>query len=126
MRFLLVLAVLVASCKAQPPAPAAPSAPRPASTTTPSGIPVKEITANEKGFVPARIDVEGGKLLILRFTRTTKDTCADAVDIEGDPVRHMLPLKIPVDIKLTPPASGQLTFACPMRMYRGVLVVTPK
>ena len=50
-------------------------------------------------------------------------TCADAVDIQGDPVRHMLPLNAPVDVKVTAPRSGELAFACPMNMFRGAIVV---
>ncbi len=38
-------------------------------------------------------------------------------------VRHMLPLGAPIDVKVTPPPSGQLAFACPMNMYRGAVVV---
>jgi plastocyanin domain-containing protein len=62
--------------------------------------------------------------VILRFTRKVAETCADAVDVQNDPVRHMLPLDTPVDVKVVAPASGQLAFACPMQgMIHGAMVV---
>jgi len=84
---------------------------------------VIEVQVTAKGFEPDRIEVAPGKPVTLRFTRKVAETCADAVDVQGDPVRHMLPLGAPIDVKVTPPASGQLAFACPMNMYRGAVVV---
>ena len=84
---------------------------------------VIEVQVTAKGFEPDRIEVAPGKPVTLRFTRKVAETCADAVDVQGDPVRHMLPLDAPVDVKVTPPPSGQLAFACPMNMYRGAVVV---
>ena len=92
-------------------------------STTPTASGTVEVKVTEKGFEPDRIRVAGGKPITLRFTRTTTQTCADAVDIQGDPVRHMLPLNASVDVKVTPPPSGQLAFACPMKMYGGAVVV---
>ncbi len=115
MRPLFLAAVLLASCKTQP-SPAAPVELR-------AGVPVKDIVVTEKGFEPSRVEVAASKPVILRFTRKAKETCADEVDIEGDKVRHALPLDVPVEIKLTAPASGKLAFACPMKMYTGAIVV---
>jgi plastocyanin domain-containing protein len=84
---------------------------------------VIEVTVNELGFQPARIEAAPGQPVVLRFTRTAKQTCADAVDVQGDPVRHMLPLDRAVDVRVTAPQSGQIRFACPMDMYRGAIVV---
>ena len=84
---------------------------------------IVEISVTEKGFEPDRVDAAPGSALTLRFTRKIKETCADAVDVQGDPVRHMLPVGIPVDIKVTAPPSGALAFACPMKMVNGAIVV---
>jgi len=84
---------------------------------------VVEVKVTAKGFEPDRIEAAPGKPLTLRFTRTVAETCADAVDVQGDPVRHMLPLGAPVEVKVTPPASGEIAFACPMNMVRGAIVV---
>ena len=35
----------------------------------------------------------------------------------------MLPLDTPVEVKLLAPPSGELAFACPMKMYQGAIVV---
>ncbi|MCA1829792.1 MAG: cupredoxin domain-containing protein [Myxococcales bacterium] len=84
---------------------------------------VVDISVTEKGFEPARVDAAPGAPLTLRFTRKIKETCADAVDVEGDPVRHMLPVDVPVEIKVKAPPSGELAFACPMKMVNGAIVV---
>ena len=115
MRLLFVAGLLLVSCKEQ-------QAPQPAKSGEPG---VVEISVTSKGFEPARVRVAPGKPVILRFTRKVAETCADAVDLQGDPVRHALPLDAPVDVKLTAPASGELAFACPMQMYRGAVIVSP-
>ena len=111
--FLLLVALL--SCKPasqpakQPPAPG-----------------VHEVTVTEKGFEPDRIQVSANEKITLRFTRKAEKTCADAVEVQGDPVKHVLPLNAPIDVKVTAPPSGELAFACPMNMYRGTIVVVAR
>jgi plastocyanin domain-containing protein len=114
MRLALVSFLICAACK-DPASRAAPPAQ--------AGIAVAEVSITSNGFEPARVQAAPGKPVILRFTRKVAETCADAVEIQGDPVRHMLPLGAPVDVKVTAPASGELAFACPMNMYRGAVVV---
>jgi plastocyanin domain-containing protein len=109
MRIAVIALLAIVSCKQQ--APAVPQ----------SGV--SEITVTGKGFEPDRIRVKAGQQVTLRFTRKAAETCADAVLVQGDPVRHMLPLNAPVDVKVTAPPSGELAFACPMNMYRGAIVV---
>jgi plastocyanin domain-containing protein len=82
-----------------------------------------DIAVTNKGFEPARISVAPGQQVVLRITRKVAETCADAVDVQGDPVRHMLPLDAPVEVRATAPASGELAFACPMKMVRGAIAV---
>jgi plastocyanin domain-containing protein len=115
MRFGLLALFLTLSCKQQPPS-------RPQS----SGPDLWEISVTEKGFEPDRVEAPASRPVTLRFTRKIAQTCADAVVVQGDPVRHELPLNAPVDVKLTAPASGQLAFACPMNMYRGAVVVVAR
>jgi plastocyanin domain-containing protein len=93
---------------------------RPAAPANPG---VKEITVTSKGFEPTRIEVPPSKPVTLRFVRKVAESCADAVEVQGDPVRHMLPLDTPIEVKVIAPASGELAFACPMNMYRGSIVV---
>ena len=107
-----LLAVL--ACKASPP----PQRP------TSGGAPVYDVSVTEKGFEPARLEVPADRELVLRFTRKVAESCADAVVVQGDPVKHMLPQDKTVEIRLTAPKTGQVRFACPMDMYRGTIVVT--
>jgi plastocyanin domain-containing protein len=123
MRTLLFVLVLLASCKQQLTFSTASRSPASAASSV-AGPEVKEIAVTSKGFEPARVEVAPGKPVILRFTRKVAETCADAVDVQNDPVRHMLPLDTPVDVKVVAPASGQLAFACPMQgMIHGAMVV---
>jgi plastocyanin domain-containing protein len=115
MRSALLLALVLVSCRKQPPA-----------ASTKSGPAVREISVTSKGFEPARVEVPPGQPVVLRFTRKVKETCADAVDVKGDPVRHMLPLDTPVDVRVQAPDSGELAFACPMQMIHGAVVVVPQ
>jgi plastocyanin domain-containing protein len=85
--------------------------------------PIREVSVTSKGFEPDHIDAAPGQQLVLRITRKEKETCADAVEVEGDPVRHMLPMDKAVDVKVTAPQNGELAFACPMNMVRGAIVV---
>src|SRR3954471_11955753 len=84
---------------------------------------VVAVSVTEKGFEPDRIQAAPSQPLVLRFTRKVDPSCGDAVEVQGDPVRHMLPLNSAVDVKVTVPKSGELAFACPMDMYRGAIQV---
>ena len=118
LRWISLTILLCAACQksgSSPPAAPAGSA---------SGAPkVVAITVTEKGFEPDHVDATPSQPLVLRFTRKADPTCADAVLVQGDPVRHMLPLNSPVDVKVKVPQSGELAFACPMDMYRGAIKV---
>ncbi|HZR11323.1 MAG TPA: cupredoxin domain-containing protein [Myxococcales bacterium] len=112
MRIAVLTFLLAISCKQQA---------RPEAQSATPGI--TPVTVTEKGFEPDRIQAAPGEQLTLRFTRKAERTCADAVQVEGDPVKHVLPLDAPVDVKVTAPKTGQIAFACPMNMYRGAIVV---
>jgi plastocyanin domain-containing protein len=115
MRVVIIAVLVSAACKEAPPSPAPPAA----------AAGVREITVTAKGFEPERVQVPPSQPVVLRFTRKVAETCADAVEVQGDPVRHMLPLDKPIDVKLLAPASGEIAFACPMNMYKGAVVVVP-
>lgn len=113
----------LAACKADaPPAPKAAAAP---AAATAAALPERsiDVTANEKGFTPSRIEAKPREPLVLRFTRTVEDTCADQVLFKGDPVKHLLPVGKTIEVRVTAPESGTLAFACGMNMYRGSVVV---
>lgn len=83
-----------------------------------------DITVTTEGFEPSRIEARPGEALLLRFTRKADPSCADAVVIEGDPVKHLLPLGRTVEVALSGPKSGAVHFACPMQMYKGTIAVS--
>ena len=118
-RWICLTVLLCAACQksGNSPPPASPSSSSTASSK------VVAITVTEKGFEPDHVDAAASQPLTLRFTRKVEQTCADAVEVQGDPVRHMLPLDKPVDVKVKVPASGEIAFACPMDMYRGAIKV---
>jgi len=116
IRWTLPLLVLLA-CK-----PSQPS--QPLQRPTSGGAPVYDVSVSAKGFEPMRIEVLPDREVVLRFTRKVADTCADAVVVQGDPVKHMLPQDKPIEVRLASPRSGQVRFACGMDMYRGAVVVT--
>jgi plastocyanin domain-containing protein len=81
-----------------------------------------EIAITEKGFEPARVNVEAGAPVELVFTRKTDKTCATEVIVPSVKVKKPLPLNEPVIVALTP-GKGDVTFACGMNMLKGKLVV---
>jgi plastocyanin domain-containing protein len=95
-----------------------------AQAPTSAEAPAYDVSVTDRGFDPARIEVPLGREIVLRFTRKVAETCADAVVVQGDPVKHMLPKDKPIEVKLTAPKAGEVRFACPMDMYRGAIVVT--
>jgi len=111
----LLLALSVFACRKEAP---------PAKQAATPGL--HEIVVTEKGFEPDRVQAAPNEKVTLRFTRKADRTCADAVEVQGDPVKHVLPLNAPVDVKVTAPPSGELAFACPMNMYKGSIVVVTR
>ena len=95
----------------------------PVSTGSAGSAKVVAISVTEKGFEPNHVEATPSQPLVLRITRKADPTCADAIEVQGDPVRHMLPLNSPVDVKVKVPKSGELAFACPMDMFRGSIKV---
>ena len=116
IRWTLPLLVLLA-CKPSQPTPVV-------QRPTSGGAPVYDVSITSKGFEPVRIDVPPDREVVLRFTRKVAESCADAVVVQGDPVKHLLPQDKPIEVRLTAPKTGQVRFACPMDMYRGAIVVT--
>jgi plastocyanin domain-containing protein len=81
-----------------------------------------EIRADEKGFTPERIAARPDEPLLLRFTRADESACAAEVILPGETAKHPLPLRQPVDLRLTAPPSGALVFTCGMKMFTGAVV----
>ena len=81
------------------------------------------VAVDGEGFHPASLTIPAGKPVTLVVTRTSDNTCAKEIVIPALNETRSLPLDRPVEIRIPPQASGTLTFACGMNMYRGRLVV---
>jgi plastocyanin domain-containing protein len=84
------------------------------------------IDVTERGFKPDHVAVGAGKPVTIVFTRKTDNTCATDVSIpvgDGTKIDKELPLNQPVEVAVTFPRSGELTYACGMNMVKGVIQV---
>jgi len=116
-----VVLLALASCK-EPPAPvaAAPVA-KPAPPPVARRVALK-VTAD--GFVPDAVPLKAGEPVTLVVTRTTDETCATDLLIEGTDLKVALPLNAPVEVAYTPTRAGKVKFGCAMEMMvSGVLLV---
>ncbi len=83
------------------------------------------INVTEDGFSPEHVTVPQGKAVTLVFDRKTDDTCAKQIVLEvaGRKIEKDLPLNHPVEVEVTFPEAGELTYACGMDMVRGTITV---
>lgn len=81
------------------------------------------ISVTEQGFEPAKVILKAGGPAKLTFVRTSDKTCATEVVFPSLKLKRALPLNEPVDIELTSPPTGEITFACGMDMLKGAVVV---
>ena len=83
-----------------------------------------EITAGDRGFAPSRVEVKPGEAVTLRFTRTTSNRCLNAVVLPDLDIRKEMPLDKPVEVPVTAPSAGSITYRCGMGIYQGNVVVS--
>jgi membrane fusion protein, heavy metal efflux system len=81
------------------------------------------ISVTDHGLEPAKIVLKAGGPAKITFVRTSDKTCATEVVIPSLNLKRALPLNEPVDIELTSPPTGEITFTCGMDMLKGVIVV---
>jgi len=79
----------------------------------------------ERGYHPARIEVQEGERVRLTFLRTEYTPCTKEVVFPSLGIRKELPPNQPVTVELPPQQSGEVDFHCGMKMVRGKVVVTP-
>jgi len=83
-----------------------------------------DVEANTSGYNPERIAGKPGEKLMLVFKRTVDAECLSQLKTpEGKLVD--LPMNKPVEVAVTVPAQGELTFACGMDMFHGTIVAAP-
>jgi plastocyanin domain-containing protein len=126
-RVLLALALLSLACKKDEPAPAPPPvAAKPAPAATKDGVRKIAIEANTKGYTPNSINGKPGEKLVLVFTRTADSECISQVKMPPKGTAPVdLPMNQPVEIAVTVPSTGEVTFTCGMDMFTGSIVADP-
>ena len=85
-----------------------------------------EIAVTERGFEPGDVAVPAAKPVTIVFDRKTDQTCAKKIVLDtgdGNKVEKDLPLNTPVEIAMTFPKAGKLTYACSMDMMKGTITV---
>lgn len=126
MRALLLanLVVLAACSKKQEAPPPAKTPPATATTGTvgADGVRSVPIEAGMEGYKPDTIPGKPGEKLKLVFTRVEDTECGAQVKVDGGKAVD-LPMNQPVEIAVTAPASGKLTFVCGMDMMQGAIIV---
>lgn len=75
------------------------------------------------GYTPDTIIVSRGKPVRLNFRREETASCSDKVVFEHFGKSAELPTGELVAVELMPKEAGEFSFACPMGMFRGRLIV---
>lgn len=76
------------------------------------------------GYVPDTVQIKAGTPTKLVFIRKVADTCGTAVDFPALGIHVETPLNKPVTVEIPAQTAGkELTFTCPMNMYKGKAVV---
>jgi plastocyanin domain-containing protein len=121
-----VCAVALLSCdkgKKEKPAPKQ-EATVTAGTVAADGVRRIDVEANANGYSPERIAGKPGEKLMLVFKRTIEGECLRELRTPDNKVIE-LPMNKPVEVAVTMPQQGELTFACGMDMFKGTIVVEP-
>ena len=75
------------------------------------------------GYTPDTIIVRHGRPVRLNFRREETASCSDKVIFADFGKSADLPTGETVPVELMPTEPGEFTFACPMGMFRGRLIV---
>ena len=92
--------------------------------TVTDGVRRIDVMASENGYNPDRIAAKPGEKLVLVFTRTVEGECLSQVKTPDGKVVD-LPMNKPVEVAITAPESGEVTFVCGMDMFKGTIVTQP-
>ncbi len=125
MRIVIIMAAAfgllsITGCETDP-APTSSSAKTSAtSATAPRAV---DVTVDDEGFHPDRVEVNKGEKLQLRFKRTHEGTCATDVVFPEIKIKKALPLNEIVVIDVPTEQARTLAFQCGMGMYKSSVVV---
>jgi len=124
MKFAVVALALcaVVACKKAESTKKNTAAPVTAGTVAPDGTRAIPVAVKKVGYEPDAITAKPGEKLKLVFTRVEDTECGAQVKVDGGKAVD-LPMNQPVEISVTAPASGKLTFVCGMDMMQGAIIV---
>jgi plastocyanin domain-containing protein len=125
VRIALLVCVALVACKKEAKETKAPPPPPAAVSPAKDGTRRVAIEAGTEGYVPDKIPGKPGEKLMLVFTRTVDSSCLAQVKTPDGKLID-LPKGTPVEVAITVPQTGELTFACGMDMYHGVIVADPR
>ena len=92
--------------------------------TVADGVRRIDVEANANGYNPDKIAGKPGEKLMLVFKRTVDAECLSQVKTPDGKMVD-LPMNKPVEVAVTVPQQGELTFACGMDMFHGTIVASP-
>ncbi|NOT58995.1 MAG: YHYH protein [Acidobacteria bacterium] len=98
---------------------AAPTNTKPATVIPPDAF---KLNVSAHGFAPAQLTVTPGKPFKLAVTRDQLPNCANKIVFPALGLSFNLPLGQTTVIELPALPAGELSFACGMGMYKGVLI----
>jgi plastocyanin domain-containing protein len=81
-----------------------------------------EIQVTADGYKPSTMHAKPGEKLVLVFKRIGSAGCGNTVVVPAANFRADLVEGKPVEVAVTMPKLGKLTFACPMDMYQGEIL----
>ena len=87
------------------------------------GQAVIDILVKDGTYNPARIEMQKGESITLRFLRKDASPCAEKVMFKDLNISTELEVDKPKEIAIQVNAAGEYSFTCEMQMYRGTLVV---
>lgn len=93
---------------------------KPATSATSKAV---DVTVDDKGFHPDRVEAKKGEKLQLRFKRTHDGTCATHVSFPDIDVKKELPLGEVVTIDVPTDEARTLSFQCGMGMYKSSVLI---
>lgn len=126
--FIVVAVLAPAACKKEGSTAkeASPPKEQPKAGAEPTAGQRVAVSVTENGFEPSDIRVTKGQPITFVFERKTDATCAKEVIIhvdDGNKIEKQLPLNEPVEVAVTFPKSGDITYACAMDMVKGSIHV---
>ena len=81
------------------------------------------VVVNNGVYEPSRIKLLEGKKTTLQFLRKDPSPCAASVSFPAFDISEELPIDAHKTIELPSMLAGEYVFHCPMKMYKGTIIV---